>query len=303
MGLNAKKDSVGRRRFLPMGISLTAAMLVGSLASPGFAIPVETDYDDEVYIHGGSYSHWGYIVNDSYSGCFADSNTFSMDDAEFWTGGPPGTGTNRQDAFNTALQFIVDGTEFVDSNSVIDKEDEEVTAGPESVEGLRTWVTYTALPEKPIIRVLLKVRNNGSTAKNRTIVYDNNLGSGPTSDVRDTSSGDDNQGSGDRWLVSSDNGTTPGDAVLTWSLFGPGPVREKVDDVVCQPGDSALDSEAVDYEIRVPADSVRYLLMFVRLSSTNGQGSNAAADFDQEKSFLFKGLNQAVRDRVLNWNL
>jgi hypothetical protein len=89
--------------------------------------------------------------------------------------------------------------------------------------------------------------------------------------------------------------------VKAWSFFGPGNVNEKVTAIQQEP--DASNCLTVEYEVRVPANSTRYLLLFTRLAGTNQQASNGAEDFDQEKAYLFRGLKSRLRDRVMNWNL
>ena len=281
-----------RRRALAASIVTTTFL---GLAVTAEAVPVDPR-SRNVWLHGGSLSNWQ--VDNDIDYCVA-SGAFGFSDAEFV---PPGESI-KGDAIDGAMAFEVGSgdSEYQDTDGIVNKSGESVTGDPRTLARLRVSVTHTALSQKPVMRSLLKLVNNSSQARTRNVLYVNNSGGDTNEDVRVTGDGDDDVEPRDQWVVTSDHASAPTDPVKTWSLFGPGRVAEKVAAVVQEP--DASDCLTVEFEIRVPARSTRYLLMFTRLSATNNAGFAAASDFDQEKAYLFKGLKPAVREKVLNWDV
>lgn len=272
-------------------------VVVSLLAPAGQATAVPVDpRSQNVWLHGGGLSNWQVTNDIDY--CVA-SGAFGLSDAELVS-----AGSLKKDAFDGAMAFEVgsiDTTEYQDADGIVNKTGESVTGDPTSLAGLRVSVSHRALPEKPVLRTLLKLVNNGTQARTPKVLYVNNSGGDMNEDVRDTSDGDADLELRDRWAVTSDSSNDPQDPVKTWSLYGPGNVAERVTSIEAEP--EASDCLTVEFDVRVPAGSSRYLLMFTRLTATNNAGSNAAGDFSAEKAYLFQGLRPGVRDRVLNWDL
>ena len=277
------------------GLAASASLLVGSvLAAPAAAIPVEAD-DKELYVYGGVLSSWGFIA-DTEVQCVTSSPVLSVEDAEFGE-----EASAHDNAFDGALGFSIDGVGFDEANNRMAKRGESVESGFQPTGSVAANVTYEALPTKPVMRVLLALRNSSSSAQTPVVVFDNNLDSDGSSGVRSSSDGDQVLEPGDRWAVTSDHADTPTDVVLSWGLAGPGQVREQITAVPRQPDTTGCLS--VRYNLRVPPEELRYLLLFVHLSEDNIAGGFLAGDYMQEKAYLFKGLGTGLKNRVVNWNL
>lgn len=285
------------RRPSPKLAAVAATALAGvlALALQAAAIPVMPEFRN-VWLYGGGLSSWQ--VDNKIDYCVA-SGGFGFSDAELIV---PTIG-RKTDALDGAMVYEV-GTgdsEYYDRDDVVNKRGESVTGSPETLGGLRVSVTHTALPQKAVMRSVLKLVNRSSQAKTRAVLYVNNSGGDSAEDVRSTSDGDDDVEPRDQWAVTSDSPTSPTDPVKTWSLYGPGNVRERVIEVQQEPNLS--DCLTVKFSVRIPARSTGYLVMFTRLTASNDAGFAAATDFNQEKAYLFKGLSPAVRERILNWDV
>jgi hypothetical protein len=290
--LNQVKEPVsGLRRAGKLMVIAASALLVFS--STAQSIPVDLS-DNDAFIFGNDFVKWGYFPNDTvYDHCVADSDAFYPED---------GFLKDHDDAFDGGPAFIIEGNEFFDSDHSANLTQNSITAGPESLSGLRVTVTHRAFTKKPILRSLIRMRNNSATPKDRTVIVDQASGGDDDGAIRDSSDGDAVVEANDRWVVWSDDPTTPEDAVLASAFYGKQNPREKVVQVTCDPSEPD-DPLAVSYSIRVPAKSTRYLIVFSRLAPTNEAGIQGAAIYDQNTPLLFSGMTDQQKARVLNWDL
>jgi hypothetical protein len=257
--------------------------------------------DGDIYLHGAKYTSFGNFKNTEFSGaqCTTDAETFYPDDARIgldpnelsnaWLGGPT---------------FTVNGTEFQDSDDAVEQENESITAGPESLEGLRVSISHAALPTKPILRSTVRLRNNSDSGRTRTIVFDQAADGGLADDyeARDTSSGNTAVAPSDKWVVWSNDPAAPDRPVIATAFYGRGNVREQVNAVLCDPTD-ADDPLAVDFVVRVPGNSTRLLVFFSGMAKTNAKGMNLTPSYDNAAPVLFDGMSAKDKNKVLNWNL
>jgi hypothetical protein len=131
-------------------------------------------------------------------------------------------------------------------------------------------------------------------------MWDSDLGSDGSEAVRASSNGNATYEVGkDKWVVSSDDGTTPGDPPLTFALFG-AHAAERPTDVVNDFGSGCFTPE---FKIKVPAGATRYLLFFTQLHDTNEHAMNAAPKLETPPRRLLAGLSRSVQANILNWSL
>jgi len=218
----------------------------------------------------------------------------------------------QTDAFDDALQVVVDGAAFDDADDtgdlVTDGTGEALSLGPEAMSGLNVSLEWKALSAVAKIRTFVTFENPTGSDIAVPISWESNSGSDEDTGVRGSSSGDAAFGTDDRWLVTSDDPTTPSDPVNTFVLFGPGSPAVTPTSV-SQNLDSCTDDEGVivGYDVTVPAGETRYLLFFNQLSQTNEDAlADAPSQFDTNPTIdsdLLSGLDPATLPAVLNWDI
>lgn len=252
---------------------------------------------EDVVLIGGGFTQWD--PEPQTSACESDTGYSPVDDGEIDDGVD-----EQSDGFDGGLMLIVGDETFVDANDVGNVKGQAMTVGPDTLEGLQVSRTDAALPSSPTMRSLIRLRNTGGAAKTRDIIWDSNLGSDSSEEVRASSNGDTTYQLGDRWVVSSDDATEPGDPVLTHVLFGKSNPREKTVEIIEPPDNSGCFTVLLE-DVRVPADSTRYLLFFTEMNKTNGGAENKAGKFNDRNlnDQLLKAMRSKVRNQVLNWDL
>ena len=218
-----------------------------------------------------------------------------------------GSYRNKTDAFDNALVLAIDGTSF-------DDEDGEVPGAPLASETIVTADNSTfpslqvqrwdrVLPTSDTLRTLVRFRNTDTAPQALTIEWDSDLGSDSGTAVRASSSGNTLYEQSDRWAVSSDDPTTPGDPVLTWALFGRG-AAVKTSAVITALG-NAQTCFTIDFSLGVPAGGIRYLMFFTELHGSNAKAVSTATRFNSVAagSPLLTGIRASVRSKIANWDL
>lgn len=270
--------------------TLLAMLMVMAVALPGSARTL--DLDDGFTLVGPGPTYWDFEDDDS--GCETSSGFTPVSDGEFG---------DQSDAFDGGLVVAVDGTAFADGDGIAQLSDDgrTVRVSGTRVDGIQVSRVETVLSTSPTLRSVIRLRNTGDEAKRVTVMWDSNLGSDSSEEVRASSSGDTSYNLNDRWAVSSDSSSDPSDPVLTFALFGEGALRQ-TDEIVNNFGDGCF---TVEYRVRVPAHSKRFLIMFTRMNGTNARAIKTATDFDgvEATHVLLDGLAARVTSRTVNWNL
>lgn len=279
---------------LVIAITSAVVLLAGSSA---FAVvgPIEGTILD-----GGLSSDWDPVTQDIQTlSCplLVDDVYVPVEDGE----------TDQPDAFDGGLELKVNTTFFDDADENGNLVGESLTVGPTAMHGLRVSTTARALPGSPTLQYLVKLRNPGS-AKTRKITLGSDLGSDEDSIVIDTSSGDAVMTAADRWVLSSDAGVE--DPPVTHVFFGKhGP--EKVTAVVEAPGGTNEECIVVEYMVRVPRDSTRYMLFFAEMHNFTDIAAGYTASMADAAEFndrdlngnLLAGIGSKKQQKILNWDL
>jgi hypothetical protein len=209
----------------------------------------------------------------------------------------------KSDAFDYGLMVQIGATPFADADDNGSTGPNSFTVGPRNVEDLRITTTATGLVSSRTLRYLVSLRNPSGSPISRVFTLDSDLGSDIQTNPRESSSGDDSFTETDRWVVTSDNATAPSDPPVTHVLFGKR-AREKVTDVVenATAGNNCL---TVEYELRIPRRSTRYMLFFAEMADSNEAAIASAAKFNKRElnRKLLTGLSASVRANVLNFDL
>jgi hypothetical protein len=303
-------------RYLTARSGLITALLLAGLAALAVAVPtvfgVSFPLGDSLNGGGPGTTPPNSVWDTDYDdwACNSDLSGNTINDAELDPDDETGIG-NQTDAFDDALQVVVDGAAFDDADDtgdlVTDGTGEALTLGPEEMSigeagTLNVTLEYKALSAVAKLRTFVTFENPTGSDIAVPISWESNVGSDEDTGVRGSSSGDTAFGTDDRWLVTSDDPTTPSDPVNTFVLFGPGSPAVTPSSASIQDGDCIL----TGYDITVPAGETRYLLFFNQMSQTNEDAlADAPVQFDANPALgsdLVSGLSQDALLGVLNWD-
>ena len=289
----ARKASF-RRRLVAAG-PLAVLLATAGLA---YAVPI-----NGVVLTGGGGTIWDARVDET-AWCIEDQPSI-------FTPVTDGETTTRGDAFDNGLMLLVDGKPFDDPDGDGRRKGQTLRVGPDKLRGLKISETARALQDSPTLRALYQFKNPQNHRVSRTVTVDSNLGSDGFTRIEQTSNGDQELTESDRWIVTSDaSDPDSSDPPVTHVLSGKqagtsvSEVRETPGEA-CEFGDFS-DALIVDYEVSVPADSKRYLMVFAEMNDDSNAGAVAeAAKFDDKglSNKLLKGLSDTVQNRILNWSL
>jgi uncharacterized repeat protein (TIGR01451 family) len=257
------------------------------------------DEDDWEELPGGDGALWYFTVDSGASG-----TALSVGDADLDVDEDPNTNNAKGDAYDEGMVLAVGGTEFSPTSATAASPE---AVGTGAVGGLNTRVEYRPMQGSATIRTLFTLTNPGSEAVTTTASLLTNVGSDSSTGVRGTSSGDTTFTVEDRWIVTSDNATTPSDPVNTHVLYGPGSPRVKPSSVDQTVFDSATTHGVqADFPITVPAGGTVSLLFFNDLSATNDAALTNAGRFDANPApanELVADLSDAELASIVNWSL
>lgn len=284
------------RKIATVGIaSLTGLGLMGG---PLFAATYEIDlsYGDPALSSQGV-AFWDFYYSENT--CDASDGYTPLYDGAF-----VGTG----DGFDGGFLVTVGSTDFQDPDGFATRDGNVVKSGaPAAVEGLNVSSTARAIQTSPTLQYLVKLRNPGETAVNTSVIVSTDLGSDGGTTILGDSSGDGTHANNDRWLVSADAATAPfGDPVVTQVLKGK---KARAATSVATALTSGNECLGLEYTVKVPADSTRYLLLFAELHDNNGAGKKAAIKhasvYDSQKTMgkVLKGIAPKIYSKIVNWNL
>lgn len=276
-------------------IRRVAAMMLASvmvLAGVTSGSAKTLDLDEGFTLVGPGPTYWDFLNS---SGCDTGTGFTPVDDGSF---------EDQSDAFDGGLVVAVDGTTFADGDGIVNLagDGRTVRAQGTRVDGIQVSRVETVLDTSPTLRSVIRLRNTTGEAKRVTVMWDSNLGSDGDEEVRGSSSGDPNTFNlNDRWVISSDSASDPSDPVLTFALFGKGALVQ-TDDIVSVFGDGCF---TVEYRVKVPPNSKRFLILFTRMNGTNVRAISTASDFDGVSAgdALLAGVPARVTSRTVNWNL
>jgi hypothetical protein len=288
-----------------------ASELLSGLGSEQLVAIMNWSFFGEVNLVGGgpgggtSWQIWNFAgtsTGTATTGVCEAAPGLSVVDAVLDPGGP----AEHDDAFDNGLVLYVDDAVFVSQLSPA-VTSSSLTAGPRRMSGLDVSVQYLALEDAPTLRTLATFANPGAAPITATVRMASNFGSDLTTAVRATSSGDTAASTADRWVVTSDDATTPTDAVNTSVLAGPGnpPLPPSL---VSTAAFTCVTTAGLvaEYRVTVPPGETRSLLFFNDLHATNDAAISAATTYDTTPAAggpLLTGLDATTLSGVLNWAL
>jgi hypothetical protein len=314
----------GSARTRPLVVGLATVALAGfGLAMPTAATPAPSNTDVTLTSGTTTQSEWT-IVNDDGTlngtptggggpDAGADCPSPQLPGLAVEEGDWNTTGSSQGDAFDGGLLFFVNNQEVVaptnwdvqadPSNPTLNR---VLTSGPTSTGGLNTTVEYRALPNQQVLRSTVTLSNPGSTPMTVPFAVATNFGSDGNTTVHGTSNGDAVFNDADRWVVTSDNGSSP-DAVNTSVLAGPGQIAAAPTATSMTVFDcSGAQGVQATYHVTVPAGGTSALMFFNELSDTPVNALGTAARFNANPGAtdeLLLGLSDAQRASIVNWKL
>jgi hypothetical protein len=298
--------SVRRRR---LGISLVAAVAAAVLfGGTAYARTIDDDF-----LSGGEKTKWDSQGNYTYgTGGGPCTGVDGTTQEVGYTPADDGSNNFGDDAFDGGLFLMVNGDAFGNGieNATLTALGDQRNVGPQTKAGLVITRMDRALQTSPTLRSLVKFTNNGAVKKTVNIVWDSAMGADNAEGTRASSSGNLVHGIGDRWIVASDNATTPDDPPVLFVFYGKN-APTKVSTVVYAPEDpnpANLIGEgcvAVRYQLSVPAHSTRYMLFFTELGQSNEDAIGQATKYNNRalNANLLVGISGTVKSRIVNWDL
>jgi hypothetical protein len=266
-----------------------------TVAIAAVALAVATPIDDvELEAAGGD------AVFDAEN--YSDDCGSTGDGECYFTPIDDGSGFGDGDAFDGGLALTVDGQGFVDPDDNGDLTDEQLTVGPVTLAGLKVTRTERGLPGSPTLRTLIKLKNTKKKVLRRSVSLISDLGSDNETRVLRSSSGDSGFSKADRWIVTTDDPTSPSDPPVTSVFYGKGKPRAKL---VSGSAIQGIDTLAAGFDVRLKRRASGYLLLFTELSDETADAIAGTAEFNRRKlnGDLKGDLSKKVQKKILNWDL
>ena len=219
-----------------------------------------------------------------------------------------GTYAGSDDAFDGGMMFEVDGVTYVDPDSIVTVGSNTLKTGaPATLSGLKVNATARALQTSTTLRYLVKLRNPTATRVDSTIEVSSDMGSDGGTSILASSSGDLVHGTSDRWFVSADAAAAPfDDPIATQVLRGKNPPVTSTMTTALGAGNECF---AVEFSVRVPAESTRYMLFFAELHDNSAAGKKlaikSAQKFNAQRDMgaALAGISPKLYSKILNWSL
>lgn len=218
----------------------------------------------------------------------------------------------NEDAYDNAWVTFIDGTPIAPAGTG-DLTGSTYTAAPQNIAGLDATYQLFFSQDTQCSRFVLFLDNNTSGPISETVRITTNFGSDEDTQLEGTSSGDLFFTTADRWLVTSDDGEE-GDPVLTNVLYGPGNPRATTDFAVmehCDPEVDRNDGFIVDFDVTVPQNQSRCLMLFGCLANITGFGNTVVGALSDATLFnsndtipgdLLSGLTDVQLSECVNWD-
>ena len=221
------------------------------------------------------------------------------------------TNVDHFNAFDNGMTLWINGAQLP-ASPVMAVTHHSLVSGPTNIAGLRVYVKYYGLPGSNTLRTLVSFINLGGSAVPVTATVASNLGTDAFTVIPGTSSGNNAFDTTDRWVVTSDSLTNPGEIVDTHVLFGPGapPVTPNL------AATSSLAAATWQPKRRPPTPTASAHALYsvcrafppaiccssTRLMTAPGALADAA-DFNHEPVDMLDGLSNAELADTVNWKL
>lgn len=242
----------------------------------------------------------GTTLGTAFTGACDDTAGFAINDATSASG--------DIDAYDYAYSIWVNGVIF-EAPDPVDLTGNTVTAGPMVMSGLNVSVEYSFSDMVQAGRIRAIFQNPTGNPVNISVDIPVNLGSGGATVIEATSSGDAVFNAADRWVVTSD-GVPAGDPANTTVLWGAGAAVMPSSVTTTVFGCGGTEGVGATFDITIPANSTRQLMLFAGLGDVTGMGNTVAGavanatmfdDNDTIDPSLLAGIPDGDLGDIINW--
>jgi hypothetical protein len=261
-------------------------------------------------------SQW-HFHNGANASCLSNNSGFAIENADLDRASDARPGTNADVLTDGVMLFdptpnAFEGLYF-EPNDAVDVVGNDLTTSVAPLGPLQVSLQHHAMQDANRLRSIYTFSNPTNAPITHRYEMRTNLGSGTSTGVRGTSSGDTNWAAADRWLVTSDAAASSqlGGAAVTTALYGPGAgvlTPAAVSFSCSGPStDPTQGRQVTTWDVTVPANASRSLAFFSELHDTNeGAVTTAATTYDPTTfttSPLFADLSSVQKAGILNWKL
>ena len=176
--------------------------------------------------------------------------------------------------------------------------------------GIDAQIEYYFHPSRPLVRALYSFENTTNSEITFQVYIGGNLQSGNATNIQSTSDDDTDVETSDLWIISSNRSTgtnptigTPDTPVITISRYGTGAAEPK-NGVQLANGVGIFGHL---YDVTVPVNSTRRILVFAELNSSIDDAKISATDFETLEAAELAGLltgfisNNITFDEIINY--
>ena len=217
--------------------------------------------------------------------------------------------TSYSALYDSGMNLAVGGTLFVNPNGTVDLTGTTVTSDTVTgiAPGVDAQVEYYFVPDRPLVRSLYTLTNTTNAPITTPALVMGDYWADNDITVQATDSGDKVVDDADRWVVTDDNGAASG-PVATISTYGTGadvmPVTAMTVGSATPPSNS-IDKFGYRYDLTIPANSTRRIMLFSEMTPTVGDATAGAADFESlaaaDAAGLLTGLDTQTQSEIVNY--
>jgi hypothetical protein len=217
-------------------------------------------------------------------------------------------GNYQDDAYDGVAAVYVGGSAY-NPPSPSATSTTSVTGTTETIGNLDVTVNLTTLESSTTLRQLITLYNPGTRQVRTTVGWAGNLGSDADTQIIATGSGDNKFTARDRYLITADSTTAPGDPVSTVVFAGGGhpsvTPKRLASNCATESVNTGNDNIGVEYTVAVRPGATKYLLVFLQMSADNDTATTSVSQFNttDSSSALFTGLDSGILPNILNWDL
>ncbi|MGH8481658.1 MAG: hypothetical protein ACRES8_04275 [Nevskiaceae bacterium] len=250
-----------------------------------------------------------WCLNPAVTGTYVSTSGFCFAEAELTVGT-----VVHGDWIDAAFAVTVDGVMFLNPDGTVDLTDNTVTTDTATVSGVDVKVEMAfSMGRIGVVRILYSFTNDTASPVTKSIAIGGNIGSDSSTTAQWSADGDATIETTDGWYISSDNtvvgGDTANDPLFTLARFEPGadviPVATSIPGTT--DGMGFTDNFVETFDLDIPANSTRRILIFGEMSHTLTEAKAAAASFNNKGAMadagLLNGLTSTERGQIVNFNV
>lgn len=201
---------------------------------------------------------------------------------------------------------------FVNPDTTVDLTSNTLTSDliTDFLPNIDAQIEYYFHPSRPLVRALYSFENTSNSEISFSVYIGGNLASGSATIIQSTSDDNTTVETSDLWIISSNKSTgtdpstgTTDTPVISISRFGTGAAEAKNGTQLAN-GAGAFGHL---YDVTVPANSTRHIMVFAELNPTIDAAKTGAADFETLQAAELAGLlagfisNNISFDEITNY--